>query len=66
LFCRLSIQINDSPSYSAVFDLAQRHSLTVYDAAYLDLALREGLPIASLDRELVRAAGNAGINVFKP
>jgi predicted nucleic acid-binding protein len=36
--------------------LAQRHRLTVYDAAYLELAMRRGLPLASLDREL-RVAG---------
>lgn len=66
LFSNLPIQIVDPASYSAVFALAQRHGLTVYDAAYLDLAIREGLPIASLDKNLLRAAGHAGISVFKP
>jgi hypothetical protein len=41
--------------------LAERHGLTVYDAAYLDLALREGLPLASLDHALCKAAGNSGV-----
>jgi predicted nucleic acid-binding protein len=36
--------------------LAERHRLTVYDAVYLELALRRGLPLASLDRELRVAA----------
>jgi predicted nucleic acid-binding protein len=36
--------------------LAQRHRLTLYDAAYLELALRRGLPLATLDRELRVAA----------
>jgi predicted nucleic acid-binding protein len=36
--------------------LAERHRLTLYDAAYLELALRSGLPLATLDRELRNAA----------
>lgn len=36
--------------------LAERHRLTVYDAAYLELAMRRGLPLATLDRELRLAA----------
>lgn len=36
--------------------LAVRHQLTCYDAAYLELALRAGLPLATLDDELFRAA----------
>jgi predicted nucleic acid-binding protein len=38
--------------------LADEHRLTLYDAAYLELARRLGLPLATLDREL-RAAGTA-------
>jgi predicted nucleic acid-binding protein len=41
----LPIRLTDPVSYDSVFSLAGRHGLTVYDAAYLDLALREGLPI---------------------
>jgi len=37
-------------------ELAQRHRLTAYDAAYLELAMRLGLPLASLDGDLIRAA----------
>jgi predicted nucleic acid-binding protein len=36
--------------------LAERHQLTLYDAAYLEVAIRRGLPLASLDRELRGAA----------
>jgi predicted nucleic acid-binding protein len=36
--------------------LAVRHRLTVYDAVYLELALRRALPLATLDRELRAAA----------
>jgi len=48
------------------FRLADRHGLTVYDAAYLDLALREGLPLASLDKALCKAAENSGVALFQP
>jgi predicted nucleic acid-binding protein len=36
--------------------LARRHRLTVYDAAYLELAQREAVPLATLDEELATAA----------
>ncbi len=36
--------------------LAERHGVTVYDAAYLELALRRGLPLATLDQDLRAAA----------
>ena len=39
------------------------HSLTAYDAAYLDLAKRTGLPLASLDKALVEAARREGIKL---
>jgi len=43
--------------------LALRHGLTVYDAVYLDLALRRQLPIATLDVALADAARAAGVGV---
>ncbi len=43
-------------AWSATARLAARHRLTVYDAAYLELALRRGLPLATLDRDLRDAA----------
>ncbi|MCX6608333.1 MAG: type II toxin-antitoxin system VapC family toxin [Acidobacteria bacterium] len=39
-----------------LYGLAGRHQLTSYDAAYLDLAMRTGLPLASLDDALRKAA----------
>ena len=44
-----------------VLDLARRHRLSAYDAAYLELALRRGLPLASLDAQLAKAAAAAGV-----
>jgi predicted nucleic acid-binding protein len=42
----------DRQAWGAALQLAERHRLTLYDAAYLELALRRGLPLASLDGEL--------------
>ena len=41
--------------------LAERHGLTVYDACYLELALRLRLPLATRDRDLKRAADRVGL-----
>jgi predicted nucleic acid-binding protein len=49
------------PDETALLALARRHRLTVYDAAYLELALREGLELATLDAELVAAARAEGV-----
>jgi predicted nucleic acid-binding protein len=48
--------VDTTPEEEALLRLARRHGLTVYDAAYLKLAIREGLPLATLDDELIRAA----------
>jgi len=53
---RLRITIDSSPNEAQVLTLARRHRLTVYDAAYLELAGREALPLATLDEELAAAA----------
>jgi len=42
--------------FNAIRDLAERHRLTSYDAAYLELALRLNLPLATLDGALRKAA----------
>jgi predicted nucleic acid-binding protein len=62
----LPIRLADPVSYDSVFNLADRHSLTVYDAAYLELAIREGLPLASLDNALCGAARVSGVALFQP
>jgi predicted nucleic acid-binding protein len=41
--------------------LAARHGLSAYDAAYLELALRRALPLATLDEALQKAMAGAGI-----
>lgn len=44
--------------------LARTHGLSAYDAAYLELAMREGWTLATLDRQLKRAAKAVGVKVF--
>jgi predicted nucleic acid-binding protein len=51
-------------AWGATASLATRHRLTLYDAAYLELALRRGLPLATLDRELRVAARADGVIVL--
>jgi predicted nucleic acid-binding protein len=50
----------DAEGVAQVFDrvlaLADRHRLTIYDASYLELALRTGDPLATLDADLEAAA----------
>jgi predicted nucleic acid-binding protein len=41
--------------------LARKHRLSAYDAAYLELSLRLGLPLASLDHSLLKAAAAEGV-----
>ncbi len=45
--------------------LARRHGLTVYDAAYLDVAIQRRIPLATRDRALARAARAAGVAVIE-
>lgn len=59
----LAIRIDGIPDEAAVLTLARRHRLTVYDAAYLELALREGLDLATLDTELAEAARAEGVRL---
>jgi predicted nucleic acid-binding protein len=49
-----------------VLDLARREGLTVYDAAYLELAMREGRVLATLDDDLRDAARRVGVPLFAP
>jgi predicted nucleic acid-binding protein len=47
-------------AWPKTLSLAESHALSVYDAAYLELALRRGLPLATLDQALRRAMHQAG------
>ena len=62
---RLGIEIDRAPEETAVLTLARKHRLTVYDAAYLELAQREALSLATLDKELRAAAQAAGVALLE-
>jgi predicted nucleic acid-binding protein len=48
-------------AWTTTVRLAERHRLSVYDAAYLELAQRRRLPLASLDADLIKAARALGM-----
>ena len=53
---RLRIRVDREPEEAVVLRVARTHRLSVYDASYLELALREAIPVATLDTELAAAA----------
>lgn len=67
LFGQFNIVIDQATATQALGDtlnLARRYKLSAYDAAYLELALRTGLPLATLDADLAKAASIAGVPIF--
>ena len=54
----------DAHAWSATLRLAEKHELTLYDAAYLELAQRRRLPLATLDRALGRSAEKLGLVIL--
>lgn len=63
----LDIEVDASTSahaLSSTLQLARRYRLSSYDASYLELALRSGLPLATLDEDLQKAAKKAGVKKF--
>lgn len=62
------IQIDAATAAHALYEtlqLARRYRLSSYDASYLELALRAGLPLATLDAALRKAATKAGVKLLK-
>ena len=48
-----------------ILALAREHQLSTYDASYLDLAMRKGLPIATLDNGLIEAAKRSQVTIIE-
>lgn len=66
---RLPIVIDDETNARAWSDtiaLARGHKLSAYDAAYLELAIRRRLPLATLDAPLKAAATAIGVSLYDP
>lgn len=67
LIGRLNLVTDQATATHALGDtlnLARRYKLSAYDAAYLELAQRTGLPLATLDANLANAATIAGVPIF--
>ncbi len=62
----LPIEIDSAPRETIVLEFARQYRLTVYDAAYLELAHRRYLPLVTLDDALAKAAKKAGVPPFAP
>jgi predicted nucleic acid-binding protein len=60
----LPIAIDTNVEEEALMQLARLHRLTAYDAAYLELALRKALPLATLDAALSVAAKAEGVSLI--
>jgi predicted nucleic acid-binding protein len=54
-------QATFSQSLSDTLQIARRYKLSSYDASYLELAIRRGMPLATLDEDLQKAAKKAGV-----
>ena len=64
---RLRITVDEqtgAQAWESAFELAAKHRLTSYDAAYLELAARLRAPLATLDKDLARAARDEGVKLF--
>ena len=61
---RLRVTVDRSPEDAGVLMLARQHRLSVHDASYLELARRESVPLATLDKQLGAAASAIGVNLL--
>jgi len=66
LLAVLDVQIDDaSDTFKGILPLAREYGLSVYDAAYLELAIRLGLPLATGDGKLAVAAEQCGVDLLR-
>lgn len=69
LLAALPISVDDATAgraWPSSLHLARTYQLSLYDATYLELALRQGLPLATLDDKLAAAATAAGVPAYSP
>lgn len=67
LFQALPIRVDTLTAQQALgstLSLARKHGLSAYDAAYLEVAMREGLPLATADKQLLKVVKACGITVY--
>jgi predicted nucleic acid-binding protein len=64
---KLQIRIDsEAIDLKAISAVAETHDLSTYDASYLELAIRRGLGLVTLDRDLAQAANSEGVSVQSP
>jgi predicted nucleic acid-binding protein len=67
LLSQLPIELDDEMgrrAWTATAAMAEQYGLTAYDAAYLELAARRRLPLATRDEALIKAAATAGVDLI--
>jgi predicted nucleic acid-binding protein len=64
MLAALNVIIDTAPDSDMVMRLARQHRLSVYDAAYLELALRDAVPLATSDKSLAAAARAEGVTLL--
>jgi predicted nucleic acid-binding protein len=67
-FCAMPITVYPATveqSLGEIRPLAQAHGLSAYDASYLHLAMREQVPLATFDRQLIKAAPKVGVKLLQ-
>jgi predicted nucleic acid-binding protein len=63
----LPISVDEATAQQALgatLTLAREHSLSAYDAAYLELAMREGLSLATVDEKLTQVMRDCGVSLY--
>ncbi len=61
----LPITIDHAPDDGLIFRLARQYRLTIYDSSYLELALRDAVPLATLDKQLAAVARREGVSLIE-
>jgi predicted nucleic acid-binding protein len=60
----MNIEIDRSPDDLVIATLCRRHRISVYDTSYLELAARENIALATLDKKLAAAALSEGVTLI--
>ena len=61
----LPIQVAEAPhSFDDILNVGRSYTLSSYDASYLHLAMKEGLPLATRDAALIKATKAAGVSLY--
>lgn len=62
---RISIEVTESARlYYPIRQLAAKHQLSIYDASYVELAMRDAIPLATFDNRLRKAASSLGVSLL--